>query len=396
LDLTNNGQILVETTPTSRIDYLYGNECLGQYENGHWLYYLGDGSSYVRQAVDEFGMVIDTWQFDSGGYILSGPQGSVNHLLCGSVYDWSTGLVFDGRRYFDPNLGIWLVTGGMVLTSGKSSKKQKNANPHVLLLVVFLVIMAGVLSACGGLPSPEVTDDLCTPEPLDLVNRLTNTDWEGTGLVNFTGDVIWHDLSKQGILLSLDLIQRASGKSPQSVVDWILGSTGGSTLQVIGFPGESAGGNYNAGALTLDAADTPSYIQPSGIALAIHEMAHGIDESIGIERGYDTSFSWHGENGIGWNPDWEQCGPRCFGFVGDDIGLPTSYARNDPGEDFASSFASVVIETNIQMGLMNSVGNDLSVYVQLKSPDNGLPMWQDHGYVDATRRDVILALLREP
>ncbi len=33
----------------------------------------------------------------------------VSHLICGGVYDQSTGLIYKGGRYFDPHLGLWLA-----------------------------------------------------------------------------------------------------------------------------------------------------------------------------------------------------------------------------------------------------------------------------------------------
>jgi hypothetical protein len=41
----------------------------------------------------------------------------VSHLVCGGVYDWSTGLIHKGGRYFDPALGIWLALGPLVVVS---------------------------------------------------------------------------------------------------------------------------------------------------------------------------------------------------------------------------------------------------------------------------------------
>ncbi len=38
---------------------------------GEWLYYLADGSGYVRQGADEQGQVVDSWLFDPDGSVLA-------------------------------------------------------------------------------------------------------------------------------------------------------------------------------------------------------------------------------------------------------------------------------------------------------------------------------------
>ncbi|MFP4396243.1 MAG: hypothetical protein ACLFTI_13380, partial [Anaerolineales bacterium] len=53
---------------------------------------------------DAEGEVVSAWLFDPDGTVLEGPNGPVSHLICGGVYDWSTGLIYRGGRYFDPHL----------------------------------------------------------------------------------------------------------------------------------------------------------------------------------------------------------------------------------------------------------------------------------------------------
>ncbi len=60
---------------------------------------LNDGIGYVRQGADEQGQVMSSWLFDPDGTVLEEPEGLVSHLICGGVYDWSTGLIFKGGRY---------------------------------------------------------------------------------------------------------------------------------------------------------------------------------------------------------------------------------------------------------------------------------------------------------
>ena len=109
LDYAAGHRILAETTPTETVSYLYGHDCLGEQRGDElalsgaegWLYYLHDAEGYVRQGADAEGDVVSAWLFDPDGTVLEGPNGPVSHLICGGVYDWSTGLIYRGGRYFD-------------------------------------------------------------------------------------------------------------------------------------------------------------------------------------------------------------------------------------------------------------------------------------------------------
>jgi YD repeat-containing protein len=107
LDYAANSRILAETTRTETVAYLYGHECLGEQREDELalsgaeggLYYLPDTEGYVRQGADAEGAVVSAWLFDPDGTVLEGPNGPVSHLICGGVYDWSTGLIYRGGRY---------------------------------------------------------------------------------------------------------------------------------------------------------------------------------------------------------------------------------------------------------------------------------------------------------
>ena len=74
--------------------------------------------------MDITGDVVSAWLFDPDGTVLEGPNGPVSHLICGGVYDWSTGLIYRGGRYFDPNSGIasmpgiWLALMPLMVVQG--------------------------------------------------------------------------------------------------------------------------------------------------------------------------------------------------------------------------------------------------------------------------------------
>jgi hypothetical protein len=66
------------------------------------------------------------------------------------VYDWSTGLLYKGGRYFDPMLGIWLALMPlMVVVQRRGQRKTRRG----LLWIGLLLLVTGVggsLTACSG------------------------------------------------------------------------------------------------------------------------------------------------------------------------------------------------------------------------------------------------------
>jgi hypothetical protein len=160
------------------------------------LYYLNDATGYVRQGADEQGQVTSNWLFDPDGTVLEGPQGPVSHLICGGVYDWSTGLIFKGGRYFDPSLGIWLaLTPLVVLQSWRGRKrKRRGMSWYVPALLFLFASVCGILVACGGeAPDTDFVKNICadTPEPgkIDLSVLIRSQPMAR----NTAGDQAWGD-----------------------------------------------------------------------------------------------------------------------------------------------------------------------------------------------------------
>jgi len=163
LDYAAGNRILAEETDTGTTLYLYGRDCLGELRDDEWLYYLNDATGLVRQGVDKQGQVVSGWLFDPDGTVLEGPEGPVSHLVCGGVYDWSTGLIYKGGRYFDPMLGIWLALVPLiVIQSWRGCKKKRRGFPWYIL-VLLAVGVGGTLTACGGeYKGPSLTPTVCT------------------------------------------------------------------------------------------------------------------------------------------------------------------------------------------------------------------------------------------
>jgi hypothetical protein len=144
LDYANGMQILMEQGGAfaDTKHYLYGLQCIGEQadaddpEKAEWRYYHRDGQPLVRQTSNSDGEITLVWAYSPEGAVLLGEKGPVTNLDCGAIYDWSTGLIYKGGRYFDPNLGIWTSLAPYVVWQGwplrakrrKRQKARKNSN----------------------------------------------------------------------------------------------------------------------------------------------------------------------------------------------------------------------------------------------------------------------------
>ncbi len=176
LDYAAGSRILAETTPTETVAYLYGHDCLGEFRDDVPLYYLPDAEGYVRQGVDADGAVVSAWLFDPDGTLLEGPEGPVSHLVCGGVYDWSIGLLYQGGRYFDPSLGIWLALLPLaVVQVWPGRKRRKGEHPWVMLVCMGVLALGSLAGCCDFSPPP--TPPTCTdlPEGTPQIQSFTAT-----------------------------------------------------------------------------------------------------------------------------------------------------------------------------------------------------------------------------
>ena len=178
LDYAAGNRILAEETLAGTIQYLYGPDCIGELRDGEWLYYLGDGDGLVRQGADGEGNVTADWLFDPDGTVLEGPEGPVSHLVCGGVYDWSTGLIYKNHNYFDPRLGIWLALAPLVVVQSWRGRKRRGGPPWYGLLVVIVAVgMSGTLSGCGNEPTAMPTACIETTGPIVSPTITVNPTW---------------------------------------------------------------------------------------------------------------------------------------------------------------------------------------------------------------------------
>ena len=177
IDYVDGNRILAETTGADVVQYLYGaadQVCLGEInDDDEMTHYLPDASRQVRQTADDTGELTETWLYDPDGTVLEGSEGPITHLICNSVYDWSTGLIHTRGGYFDPRLGIWLMMTPLgIIGLWRRRRRGRFAGFDVLLL---LVVFGGLLVGCAGQDPPE-SDCPPTPDisrPLELIVNAT-------------------------------------------------------------------------------------------------------------------------------------------------------------------------------------------------------------------------------
>lgn len=352
-------QVLSDGTNT----YLYGVDRIAQV-NTTTEYFLGDALGSVRQLTDAQGEITLANAYEPYGSLAQTVGNTQTSYGFTGEFTDSSGMVYLRARYYIPNNGRFLTkdTFGGVLEIPASLNRFNyvHGNPVmytdpsgqvcVPCIIALLIVLGVFTQGCSSPPDAVLPTDT---QP-NLIFRLTTTDWEGQNLVLFdeSQGYEWNDLSKQAALLSLDLIQRASNKSPQQIIDWLRGRNGESLFRFVAREGQSVGGNYESGAVFINGASTPSVMSVAGIHLLLHELAHGFDETEGMWRGYDTGFSSHFDNnGVGWIPEYTKDANNVIYYTGSRNG--TNGPADDygarlglPVEDFASSFASVVIEEN--------------------------------------------------
>lgn len=164
-----SSRVLFEQGTAETKQYLYGVACLGEFvtdnatNDTEWRYYQRDAKSLVRQTTNEAATITLAWTFSPEGGVLLGEEGPVTHLGCGddAVHDWSTGLIFKGGRYFDPNNGIWITMSGAVIWQRRQTssrrKRRMSKKMRYLITIFLLLVLVLALTGCGD-PSPDVPD----------------------------------------------------------------------------------------------------------------------------------------------------------------------------------------------------------------------------------------------
>jgi len=275
--------------------YLVGHETLGQFADGAWTYYLPDAEGLVRQGTDAQGQVVSTWLFDPDGVVLEGPEGPVSHLVCGGVYDWSTGLIYRDGRYFDPLLGIWLALAPLVVVQSWRGRKQKRRGAPWHVVVALLVVgMGGALTACGGggtpmPPTPTVCTEITTPFGPPLADNAVFVDPPAGGQHVYRPQAqTWTSTDKQMLEPALtDVIDSnfggPAGFGSLNAALAQFGVSPASPIRVFREPVSSADPDARAGAANPDLIVWQSWVDLGGDptlqrAILTHEMTHYWDQ----------------------------------------------------------------------------------------------------------------------
>ncbi len=298
LDLAAGGRILAEETFTGTVLYLYGHECVGELRDSQWLYYLPDAEGLVRQGVDAEGKVVSAWLFAPDGAVLEGPEGPVSHLVCGGVYDWSTGLIYKGGRYFDPTLGTWLALTPLVVVQLWRGRKQKRRGVLWHMVVALLVMgMGSALTACGGGGTPmpptlTVCTEITTPFGPPLGDNAVFVDPPAGGQHVYRPQAqTWTSADRQMLESALTDVIDSNFGGPASfgslnaaLAQFGVSST--SPIRVFREAVSSTGPDARAGVANPDLIVWQSWFDLGGDptlqrALLTHEMAHYWDQEHG-------------------------------------------------------------------------------------------------------------------
>ena len=98
--LNENGYVLVENED----DIIYGNTALAKKSDTNYYYYLYNAHGDVTAIVDEAGNVVNTYEYDPWGEIISQEETVSNSLkYAGEYYDEETGLIYLRNRYYEPS-----------------------------------------------------------------------------------------------------------------------------------------------------------------------------------------------------------------------------------------------------------------------------------------------------
>jgi len=100
------GQVIKETSPTSMVDYIYGDDLISQSRGSSLSYYIYDGLGSTRALSDVSGVVSDRYDYEAFGDTLNKTGTTPNsYLYTGEQYDSNLDNYYLRARYYNQNSG---------------------------------------------------------------------------------------------------------------------------------------------------------------------------------------------------------------------------------------------------------------------------------------------------
>ncbi len=107
----DNGLVIAESNGTSQVtaQNIWGHKPLARKVGGSYYYYLYNGHGDVIALTDESGNIVNAYEYDEWGNILSETEQIDNPIrYAGEYYDEESGLYYLRARYYDPVLGRFI------------------------------------------------------------------------------------------------------------------------------------------------------------------------------------------------------------------------------------------------------------------------------------------------
>lgn len=106
-----NDKTIAETNGTGEVtaQNIWGHKPLARKVNGQYYYYLYNGHGDVVKVLDNNGNIVNNYQYDEWGNIISKTEGISNPIrYSGEYYDEESGLYYLRARYYDPSTGRFI------------------------------------------------------------------------------------------------------------------------------------------------------------------------------------------------------------------------------------------------------------------------------------------------
>jgi len=110
----DNGLVIAESNASDQVtaQTIWGHKPLARKINGSYYYYVYNGHGDVIQLFNESGNVVNSYQYDEWGNMLSYNEQIVNPIrYAGEYYDEESGLYYLRARYYDPVFGQVYIKG---------------------------------------------------------------------------------------------------------------------------------------------------------------------------------------------------------------------------------------------------------------------------------------------